>query len=126
MVNIDGVIYGNSRCDITGSDLNRKWKDTNYVLYPQIQEIKKRIKSFKNIYQVDICYDLHGHSKNYNIFTYGCRDNMYTSRILPYLINKHNSFFYLPSCTFGISKYKETTARAVIYRIIKTENVLTV
>jgi murein tripeptide amidase MpaA len=26
MVNVDGVIYGNFRCDITGFDLNRRWK----------------------------------------------------------------------------------------------------
>jgi len=30
MANIDGVIYGNSRCDISGSDCNRKWtKNSN-------------------------------------------------------------------------------------------------
>ena len=106
MVNIDGVIYGNSRCDITGSDLNRKWKDTSHMLYPQISKIKKRIAFFKDNYEVDICYDLHGHSKNYNIFTYGCRDNTYTSRVLPLLISKYNTNFYMPSCTFGLSKYK--------------------
>jgi cytosolic carboxypeptidase protein 2/3 len=26
MVNVDGVIYGNFRCDVTGVDLNRRWK----------------------------------------------------------------------------------------------------
>lgn len=42
MVNIDGVIYGNSRCDISGSDGNRKWtKNPNTFLYPIISAIKK-------------------------------------------------------------------------------------
>lgn len=50
MVNIDGVIYGNSRCDITGSDLNRKWRDSSRILYPQIHQIKKRISYFKRHY----------------------------------------------------------------------------
>lgn len=26
MVNVDGVIYGNFRCDLIGFDLNRCWK----------------------------------------------------------------------------------------------------
>ena len=27
MVNIDGVIHGNFRCDVTGLDLNRVWDE---------------------------------------------------------------------------------------------------
>lgn len=46
MINIDGVIYGNFRCDISGTDLNRRWKDTNKIIYPQIYDIKKRILSY--------------------------------------------------------------------------------
>ena len=40
MLNIDGVIYGNFRCDIAGYDINRCWKDTSYVIHPQIYKIK--------------------------------------------------------------------------------------
>lgn len=29
MVNPDGVIIGNSRCNINGFDLNRQWKNPN-------------------------------------------------------------------------------------------------
>ena len=126
MINIDGVIYGNFRCDITGVDLNRRWKDTPKILYPQIYDIKKKISGYRAKAKVDCVYDLHGHSKNYNIFAYSCKENPYTCRILPLLITKRNPVFYFPSCTFGISKYKETTARAAIYKIIKNENVLTI
>lgn len=46
MVNIDGVIYGNSRCDITGSDVNRKWtKSFNQFLYPVLTAIKKMVNN---------------------------------------------------------------------------------
>jgi murein tripeptide amidase MpaA len=46
MVSIDGVIYGNSRCDITGSDTNRKWtKNSNPNLYPIISAIKKMVSN---------------------------------------------------------------------------------
>jgi murein tripeptide amidase MpaA len=47
MINVDGVIYGNSRCDITGVDLNRRWKYTSKLMYPQIYEIKRKILGYK-------------------------------------------------------------------------------
>ena len=106
MINVDGVIYGNFRCDITGTDLNRKWKDTPKILFPQVHSIKEKIKQYSKKYTILSCFDLHGHSKNYNVFCYSCRTNMYTCRILPKMISQLNSDFYFPSCTFGISKYK--------------------
>lgn len=36
MINVDGVIYGNFRCDITGADLNRRWRVTSKFFFPQI------------------------------------------------------------------------------------------
>ncbi len=44
MVNVDGVIYGNSRCDINGSDMNRKWTNSpNAFFYPTINKIRSLI-----------------------------------------------------------------------------------
>lgn len=120
MINIDGVIYGNFRCDITGTDLNRRWKDTSKLMYPQIHEIKRKVSSYRSNYKVECCFDLHGHSKNYNIFCYSCKDSQLTCRLLPLIISRINEVFDFSACTFGISKYKETTARAAIYNIIKT------
>ena len=126
MINVDGVIYGNFRCDITGVDLNRRWKDPSRIFHPQIYHIKKKIAEYHRKYKVELCYDLHGHSKEHNIFCYSCKTNVYTCRILPLIISKLNPNFYFPSCTFGISPYKETTARACIFKIIQNENVLTI
>ncbi len=89
-------------------------------------EIKKMISMYRSQYKIECCYDLHGHSKNYNVFCYSCKTNPYTCRILPLLVSHLNPAFSFPSCTFGISKYKESTARATIYRIIRNENVLTI
>ena len=44
MVNVDGVIYGNFRCDISGVDLNRQWSQPNKFLHPQIFDISTKIK----------------------------------------------------------------------------------
>jgi murein tripeptide amidase MpaA len=43
MINVDGVIYGNFRCDIAGNDLNRTWKTPLENLQPQIYKIKKEL-----------------------------------------------------------------------------------
>lgn len=126
MINVDGVIYGNFRCDVAGFDMNRRWKDTSKLMHPQIHEIKRRISLYKSNFKIDCCFDLHGHSKQYNIFCYSCKDNQYSCRLFPLIVSKINPVFYFPYCTFGISKYKESTARATIYKLVKCENVLTI
>jgi len=40
MINVDGVICGNFRCDLAGMDLNRNWKNPSNPLHPQIFSIK--------------------------------------------------------------------------------------
>ena len=75
MVNVDGVIYGNFRCDITGTDLNRRWKFTSRTMFPQISEIKRKICTYKSKHKIDCVFDLHGHSKSYNVFSYCCKNN---------------------------------------------------
>ena len=126
MVNVDGVIYGNFRCDATGVDLNRRWKEPSKVFHPQVHDIKRKIANYHKRYKVEVCMDLHGHSKNYNVFCYACKTNSYTCRVLPLLIEAQNHMFHMPSCTFGLTRDKETTARAAISKIIKSENVLTI
>jgi cytosolic carboxypeptidase protein 2/3 len=49
MVNVDGVIYGNSRCDISGTDVNRKWtRHPNKFLYPVLSEVKVLFSKLSN------------------------------------------------------------------------------
>ena len=43
MINVDGVIQGNSRCDITGMDLNRRWNKPSKIFHPQVYNIKNKI-----------------------------------------------------------------------------------
>lgn len=45
MINVDGVIAGNFRCDLTGMDLNRNWKNPSAILHPQIFSLKNEIIS---------------------------------------------------------------------------------
>lgn len=50
MINVDGVIYGNFRCDLGGVDLNRNWKNPCRILHPQVTAIKEEIENLAKIY----------------------------------------------------------------------------
>lgn len=70
MINVDGVKYGNHRCNLSGIDLNRAWKKPSSVLFPEISSIKKMIDEFKAERKVVLMCDLHGHSMSRNAFAY--------------------------------------------------------
>ena len=57
MINVDGVVYGNTRCDVSGMDLNRRWKDSSPNLHPQISEIRSRISELGKQMAIRCCFD---------------------------------------------------------------------
>ena len=63
MLNIDGVINGNYRCSLIGSDLNRRWKKPLKMVHPIIHKFKTHIKEFAREYDIELIADLHGHSR---------------------------------------------------------------
>lgn len=46
MINVDGVMYGNYRCSLSGIDLNRTWKRIEPTLFPEVAAMKKLVESF--------------------------------------------------------------------------------
>lgn len=47
MLNPDGVIIGNYRCNLNLVDLNRQWADPNKKYHPTIYNTKQVIKRMK-------------------------------------------------------------------------------
>lgn len=47
MLNIDGVIVGNYRCNLSGADLNRQWIEPSKKAHPIIYFTKMLIKKTK-------------------------------------------------------------------------------
>lgn len=73
MINVDGVIYGNFRCDLAGYDINRCWKNTIPSLHPQIIQITNQLNYLNNSTKgIQMCLDLHTHSKDLGAFAYCC------------------------------------------------------
>ena len=41
MINVDGVVIGNSRSSLIGLDLNRRWTNPSPLLHPEVYFIKE-------------------------------------------------------------------------------------
>ena len=81
ILNPDGVIHGNYRASLLGVDLNRRWKNPSRYLHPTIYHAKSLIKFYNSLgVQEDspsggvvFCCDMHGHSRNMDVFQYACK-----------------------------------------------------
>ena len=66
MLNVDGVIQGNYRTCLVGSDLNRRWKKPKKKIYPSIAYAKDLIKAFSREREIKMIIDIHGHNRKYS------------------------------------------------------------
>jgi len=101
MVNPDGVIVGNSRCNLAGFDLNRVWNNPSAQNTCEIYFIKKYILLYQK--RIAMFIDLHAHSKKKNVFAYGCHDfsNPFSTREFPFILSKLSSKdFLFEECRF--------------------------
>lgn len=64
MANPDGVIHGNSRTNLLGYDINRKWEEIpNKTHSFEVSQIYNHL--LKKLPTIEYLIDLHGHSKKY-------------------------------------------------------------
>lgn len=60
----DGVIVGNTRCNLAGSDLNRQYKHTVKEAFPTVFHVKEMINKLReDDVRVMLYCDLHAHSR---------------------------------------------------------------
>ena len=152
MMNPDGVVEGNYRCSLAGTDLNRVWLKPDPNWHPEVFAVKKLISKLKDDREIAFFGDLHGHSQKLGWFSYGClptylgttRDIIKTKDparatsshqrsvlphevlLMPYLLGETDSEnFVLRSCSFGVSKDKVGTARVVVNRSFGVQHCFT-
>ncbi len=65
MVNPDGVYYGNYRTNLSGNDLNRKWRNPSRTLHPEIYYLRKYLCEINRNNPISLIIDFHGHSRKY-------------------------------------------------------------
>ena len=71
MLNPDGVIIGNTRCNLAGRDLNRQYKNVIKEAFPPVHQTKIMIKKLMEEGSIGMYCDFHAHSRKFNIFMYG-------------------------------------------------------
>lgn len=104
MLNIDGVVIGNYRSNLSGVDLNRQYITTSKVLHPTIYYLKKLLKKVKDEKNLVFFCDLHGHSRKKNIFMFGNsgKDSLHREMLMPLLMRDNCSVFSLKNCSFAV------------------------
>jgi hypothetical protein len=119
MLNPDGVIHGNYRVGLLGVDLNRRWKKPSKYLHPTVYYTKSLMKYFNEKSRqpgcdsggVVFCCDFHGHSRNMDLFMYGCNDkDVWMSNIIirspPIGVDRMVPMFNMKHCNWKMEKDK--------------------
>lgn len=131
MLNPDGVRYGNNRCSLLGVDLNRRWRIPNRYMHPTIYSTKRMIQVFAELHEIALFCDFHGHSYRRNAFLYGCTQSFmqladrkanFIAKMVPLLLSERNSAVSWSNCSFRQDRFKESTARLVVYNEFKVVN----
>ena len=124
MLNPEGVLCGNFRATLTGTDLNRRWDQPNEILHSQIFYLKNLLKKLISEGKKILLFcDLHGHSRKLNSFIYGCNRVAHGSfcswtkvRLMPRIIARKTPLFSYKDCKFQVENDKKRTARVVIWK----------
>jgi cytosolic carboxypeptidase protein 2/3 len=119
LVNVDGVVIGNSRMSFAGDDLNRKFAEPDKTLHPEVIAIKKLAMDCNAETGVFMFIDIHGHSKKKGSFMYGpyfpLHSNTYFNiRLLPKILSEKSPIFRYYSCKFKTEKSMRQSARLVM------------
>jgi hypothetical protein len=130
MMNPDGVICGNSRCNLAGLDLNRCWDNPSESSCPTVFHTKALLHRLCPLVTISLFLDVHGHSRKRGAFLYGNRKQLrsVTGQALPFasapvgpevkvpqLFAAHSSVFSLHDCSYMMSRSKLSTARCVMF-----------
>ena len=85
MLNPDGVIAGNHRCNLAGLDLNRAWATPTEDVSPTILHTKNLIRLMQQEGRNVILFcDLHGHRYAYWSI-WDCRSLLHPTALMPCL-----------------------------------------
>ena len=143
MLNPDGVIHGNYRCSMAGTDLNRRYGDALQFLHPTVHAMRELLEKTHETRGILLYLDLHGHSRHKNAFLYGCDINLQSpknikksqqsmtaeqfahqrvfNRIFPRMLaqvsnSKNGGYFNYDDCSYRVQSSKGGTGRVVAWK----------
>ncbi|CAD8154135.1 unnamed protein product [Paramecium pentaurelia] len=118
MINPDGVVFGNYRCNLYGTDLNRIWISPHKELHDSVWYVRELIKQINQSGELNLIIDFHGHSKKFNSFYYAnsfCDEQ----KLLPFISCNLSKMINLRDCSFSIHESKKKTARVALQQEVK-------
>jgi hypothetical protein len=100
--------------------MNRKFDNPDPTTSPIVYNFKKMVKEFIQERPVQLYCDFHGHSKQRNIFMYGCIDRTDHARnieiqVFPKLCSQISSNFSFNDCSFNLDDLKLNTGRVNVF-----------
>jgi hypothetical protein len=139
IVNPDGVVNGNYRCNCQGKDMNRHFfanhddeadKIGRCIEVELIRDYLKNQIPAGETNPLKLFLDIHAHSKDASIFSYApvpenAWDVMETKRWSE-ILDSMSPYFKLENCTFKNEKYKRNCARLGIFRDFELTNSYTI
>jgi hypothetical protein len=132
-----------------------RWRTPSKRLHPTIFHTRLAVRRLSLARPVELFCDLHGHSRRFNIFTYGCEhihgarsdaESRLKQRVFPHLLwrnspgegsplpppcwegkgsSGHPQRFKFSECRFSVHSSKAGTGRVVAWRELCVENSLT-
>ncbi|XP_063053697.1 cytosolic carboxypeptidase 2-like isoform X2 [Engraulis encrasicolus] len=121
MLNPDGVIVGNYRCSLTGRDVNRSYTSSLKDSFPTVHALRTMVHRLCEEREVLLYFDLHGHSRKQNVFTYGCElasDQQMHERVFPFMLSKNfPDMFCFENCKFKVQRSKSGTGRVALWKL---------
>jgi hypothetical protein len=116
---------------LKGYDLNRYFGmgDDEKKRAPEIWIVESDIVESAKLRRVAFFFDLHGHSRKFGTFLYGCADGaarVQEERVIPFLLSQENTDYDFKKSSFGTHRDKTRTARVFISRKLGVKNSFTV
>jgi len=134
MVNVDGVVHGNSRCNLSGYDPNRCWADPNPIIHPEVFTVKKYMSDLVSgvatwggyCKQIDLFLDFHGHSAAFGCFFYGsCPKSPISAALFPKLCALTSQDICFDRCHWRCPRSHRGSARYIVYKHLGVKQAFT-
>lgn len=100
MINPDGVSIGNSKCSLSGHDLDKYWRNPDRFIHPEIYYTKKVIENISKNNKVVFMCDFFGSDDKIGNFLFAntLEGLLKETRVFPYMMYNLLAGFEKSSC----------------------------
>lgn len=121
MMNPDGVSIGNSRCSLSGNDLNQVWDKPDRFVHPEVFYSKRILIKIQKDHEILFFADFHGNYLKPGYFLHGSSLQLHGKaakemKELPFLLERNAPFFTRENTRLLAPTEKRDSASVVVSR----------